>query len=159
MSETVNTSSTISQNTTEQILQHDDSAVLKHVEVYQAIITRMAANSAACKQWCILLVSAMLAFVVEKSRPDLALLSLMPIIAFGFLDIYYLGLEKQFREAFNESMTKLRAECFTVDDLFTIKATGKVPASRHTIMALCSWSTWPVYIGLLLVMLVAAFSV
>ena len=42
-------------------LPHNDEAVLKHMEMYQNIISRMANNSSACKNWCIVLVSAFLA--------------------------------------------------------------------------------------------------
>ena len=43
-------------------LPHNDEAVLKHMEMYQNIISRMANNSSACKNWSIVLVSAFLAF-------------------------------------------------------------------------------------------------
>lgn len=49
-----------------QLLNHDDSAVLKHMDMYQGIISRMASNSSACKKWCIPFVTAVLAYVVTK---------------------------------------------------------------------------------------------
>ena len=53
-----------------ELPDHSDNAVIKTMEMYQAIITRMAANSAACKKWCIPLVTAILVFAVkEKTYP------------------------------------------------------------------------------------------
>lgn len=131
----------------------DNDAVLKHIEMYQGMITRMAQNSSASKHWCIILVSAFLAFVIKDGKADLAWLVAIPILIFWFLDAYYLGLEKQFRDAFNVSMNKLRSNRFTAEDLFQVKTDGTIP--NHILLGFTSWATWPVYLGLLILMTLA----
>lgn len=130
----------------ETFLSHDDSAVLKHIDVYQGLITRIAGNSAACKQWCVVLVSAILAFSVKSNEAIHVILAFLPIAVFGFLDAYYLGLEQKFREQFNLSMDKMRNGKLTLKDLFVIKVDGKVPANFA--QGWKSPATRPVYIGL-----------
>jgi hypothetical protein len=51
----------------------------------------MAANSASCKGWCIAITSAILVLVADKSKPDYALIALIPILLFLALDAYYLA--------------------------------------------------------------------
>lgn len=134
-------------------LEPTNAAVLKHIDMYQGIITRMAGNSSACKNWCIVLVSAFLAFIIKDGKGDYAWLVAIPIIIFWFLDAYYLGLENQFRDAFNVSMNKLRSNRLTLDDLFKVKADGSIPI--HILKGFTSWATWPVYLGLLLLITLA----
>ncbi|MFI3197172.1 MAG: hypothetical protein QX196_02500 [Methylococcaceae bacterium] len=55
-----------SDSKTQEPLNHSDNSVIKTMEMYQAIITRMAGNSAVCKQWCIPLVTAILVFAVKE---------------------------------------------------------------------------------------------
>lgn len=126
-------------------LDHNDSAVLKHIDMYQGIINRMAANSAACKRWSITLVSAILAFVVKENQTQLAILAVLPLMIFWFLDAYYLGLENKFRSFFNASIKKIHQQQFTREDLFVVKADGKIPDGF--LKGFTSWATWPVYLG------------
>ena len=142
-------------STTCQPLKYNDVAVLKHMDMYQNIITRMANNSSACKNWCIVLVSALLAFIIDKGRVDVAWLGAIPISMFYFLDAYYLGLEKQFRDAQKESAYKIRASKFMLKDLFVIKADGTIP--QQMLKGFTSWATWPVYCSLLLLLILAMF--
>lgn len=71
--------------------------VHKHLDILQGIISRMASNSASCKNYCITLVGALLALEQIKKESSLIFLAFIPIIAFAFLDMYYLYLETFFR--------------------------------------------------------------
>ena len=64
----------------DELPSHSDSAVIKTMEMYQAIITRMAGNSAACKQWCIPLVTAILVFAVKEKTYQLIWLTVIPVL-------------------------------------------------------------------------------
>jgi uncharacterized membrane protein len=77
-------------------LEHDDSTVLKHMDMLQTIITRMAANSAACKRWAIVLVAAMLAFAVKGGQYSLLCIALLPVLVFYCLDAYLPNAGKSF---------------------------------------------------------------
>lgn len=135
-----------------QILKPDNEAVLKHIDIYQGIINRMAGNSSACKNWCIVLVSAFLAFAIKDNKLDYIGLVAFPIFIFWFLDTYYLGLERKFIKQLNDGMRKLRNKQFTIDDLFKVKGDKKLPNDMLEIAS--SWSVLPVYGGLFIMMLI-----
>ena len=50
-------------------LNHDSSAVQKHLEIMQGVINRMAENSRSCKIWCVTLVAATLVLVARTGEP------------------------------------------------------------------------------------------
>ncbi|EIJ35945.1 hypothetical protein [Thiothrix nivea] len=135
------------------LLEHNDSAVIKHMEMYQGIITRMAGNSAACKQWGLPLVTAFLAYVVKEQTAPLVWLAVFAVFIFYALDAYYLMLENRFREAFNASAKKIADGEFARSDLFVLKPQGSV--ARFLLKAFTSPATWPVYMGMLLLLVVA----
>ncbi len=85
----------------------DSAAVQAHLNIAQSVIQRMAANSAACKTWCITLVSAILVIVADKGKPHYALIGVIPTILFLVLDSYYLALEKMLRHSYNNFIEKL----------------------------------------------------
>jgi hypothetical protein len=74
----------------------------KHLEFLQAAITRMAGNSFQMKAWSVAVASATVAFAAAKdSNPRVAVLGVVPIIAFWALDAYYLALERLFRAKYD----------------------------------------------------------
>ncbi|MGN2393596.1 hypothetical protein ACTFO6_19145, partial [Pelomicrobium sp. G1] len=73
-----------------------------HPSIAQAVIQRMASNSASCKAWCITLVAAILVIVADKGKPKYALIAVIPTVLFLVLDAYYLALERCFRVSYNE---------------------------------------------------------
>jgi len=59
----------------------------KHLEFIQSIIARLAGNSFQMKGWNVALATAAIGFAVAKdSRPTLAVLAVVPALAFWFLD-------------------------------------------------------------------------
>ena len=56
-----------------KILSLDETSpsVQAHLGIIQGVIQRMATNSAACKTWCITIVSAILVVVADKQNPNL----------------------------------------------------------------------------------------
>jgi hypothetical protein len=71
---------------------------IKHMEMIQAVVARLAGNSFLLKGWALTLVVAILGFAVNKNSPGLTLVALLPIIVFWSLDSYYLHTEWLFRE-------------------------------------------------------------
>ena len=128
-------------------LPHNDSAVIATMEMYQDIITRMANNSAACKKWGLPLITAILAFVVKDQHYELVWLAVLAILIFYCLDAYYLMLENRFRVGFNLAAEKIAGGTFDKADLFQLKPAGSV--RRFLLKAFTSPATWPVYLGLL----------
>lgn len=128
-------------------LQPDAPAVMKHVDMYQGIINRMAGNSSECKKWALGLVSAIMVLVAEKGIIDAAALAAIPILLFWFLDAYYLGLERQFIAANKIFLDDLHEGRLTSDRLYRVKADRLLPSGFGS--ALVSWAVWPFYLGML----------
>lgn len=128
-------------------------SVQTHLGILQGVIERMAANSTSSKTWCITIVSAILVVVADKAKPSYALLALLPIILFAALDAYYLGMEKGFRNAYNQFVRKLHKGVITADDLFSVQPVGA--PSKLQFEAFKSFSVWGFYLVLALLILVA----
>lgn len=87
----------------------ESASVLSHLTIIQGVIQRMAANSSACKAWCVTLVAAVLVIVADKGKPDYAWIALLPTFIFCMLDGYYLAMEKAFRDTYNDFVKKVHA--------------------------------------------------
>lgn len=71
---------------------------LKHLEMIQTVISRMANNSFLIKGWSLTLIAAILAITVKDRVFAMATVAFIPIIAFWLLDAFFLGQERLFRE-------------------------------------------------------------
>jgi len=136
-------------------INHESTSVQNYLMILQGVISRMANNSAACKTWCIALISALLVVTAEKQKSEYLLVAAVPVVLFGLLDSYYLGLERRFRDVYNGFIAKLHTDSVGSKDLFvvTLKGTGWDTA-KSTLKAVASVSIWPFY-GLLLAVLAA----
>lgn len=74
---------------------------LKHLEFIQNVINRMANNSFIIKGWCVTIISALFALSEKENSQSFAVISLLPIMAFGILDAYFLKLEREYRRLYN----------------------------------------------------------
>jgi len=132
----------------------ESSSVGSYLGILQDVIGRMASNSSACKAWCVTLVSAVVVVVADKGKPRLVWIAVIPVFLFLFLDAYYLSLEKQFRETYNDFIRKVHFGSATVEDVFYVAPReGVTRASSPLAKAMGSTSIWPFY-SLLVVMLV-----
>ena len=52
----------------EEISLYESPAVIKHIELLQDIISRMANNSAACKTWALTIITALIAISTVMQR-------------------------------------------------------------------------------------------
>ena len=91
---------------------------IHHLEMIEQIIDRMAQNSFRLKGWAVTLITLVGAFAYQC--PDkwytFIALGLMPLIAFWFLDSYYLQLERQYRVLYNSVTLKNDSEIdFSMD--------------------------------------------
>lgn len=133
----------------------DSPSVQSYLTILQSVISRMASNSAACKTWCVTLVSAVVVIIADKGKPNYVWISAIPIVLFLLLDSYYLSLERQFRDVYNDFIRKLHFGDATVDDVFYVAPrTGALATSLHIIEASGSFSVWLFYALLALMLLV-----
>ena len=105
-------------------LNHESSAVQKHLEIMQGVISRMAENSRSCKVWCVTLVAAVLVLVARTGEPRHALIALAPTLLFLFLDSYYLALERAFIKSQNTFVAKLHEDDLKRSDIFKVAPIG-----------------------------------
>jgi hypothetical protein len=140
-----------------RILDETSVSVQTHLGILQGVIERMAANSTSAKAWCITIVSAILVVVADKGKPDLVYLAVIPTVLFLSLDLYYLGLEKGFRNAYGAFVTRLHAGTLTPDDLFSVSPVGG--QSRLQLESFKSFSVWGFYFVLVVMIVVARYVV
>jgi hypothetical protein len=120
----------------------DSSGVIAHLNMLQAVIARLAGNSAQCKTWCVAIVSALFGLAGATKSGRIAAAAIIPIIAFGFVDAAYLANEKAYRDLYNRIVAKIRGGNYGLADFGVLSAPADV---GHYIWALSSWSVWPVY--------------
>lgn len=74
---------------------------VKHLEMLQALITRMGGYGASFRSYCITVTTAVIGFAFTLHRPPVVALALLPVVAFGVADAQYLRVERRFRDVFN----------------------------------------------------------
>jgi len=78
------------------------------------------------------------------------------LFLFFCLDCYYLGIERRFRADYKALAEKLRSEGLEPAELFEIKARKAKDQFVATLGAMLSFSTWPIY-GMLGLLLLAVY--
>lgn len=99
---------------------------IKHLEMIQAVIQRMANNSFQLKGWAVTLVGIIGALSTSQDNKRFFVLAFVPIIAFWGLDSFYLQLERKFTVLYKNVVTKnndnidfsmdIREETLVMDD-------------------------------------------
>ena len=74
----------------------------KHLELIQAVITRLAGNSFAIKAWAVSLITVLAALAAKDGDLRLAVPRLVPALCFWALDAYYLRQERLFRKLYEK---------------------------------------------------------
>ena len=124
---------------------------IKHLEMLQSLIARMAGYGASFKSYCITVTTAVIGFAFTLHRPGVAALALLPVVAFGVADAQYLRVERRFRAVFN----LVRAESWDAMPSFDINLESAPKQSFWS--AITSWSiVWfyaPLAVGVLLAVL------
>jgi len=137
-----------------KVVDLNSPAVQSYLTILQGVIGRMASNSASAKAWCIALVSAIIVVVADKCEPRYVWIALVPVGLFFFLDAYYLGLERQFRDRYNDFIKKLHDGTAQVEDVFLVTPGGGLTGSPKAALTACgSVSVWPFYLLLALMLL------
>jgi hypothetical protein len=75
----------------------------KHLDMLQAVVTRLAGNSFTIKSWAITLISLLGGLAAKEANPWFAFLLLIPAGCFWGLDGYYLYQERLFRKLFQQA--------------------------------------------------------
>lgn len=115
---------------------------LSHLQMLQAVITRMAGNSFLLKGWSVTLVSALFALAAAKANIYFIYLAYFPVVSFWILDGYFLRQERLFRALYDR--VRLLADTEPVD--FTMN-TGPVAATVPSWSATCLSVTLRLFYG------------
>ena len=82
--------------------------VIKHLEITQGVINRLANNSFLIKNWSMAILAAAMLFLVRVESVNSVYLTLsftIPVISFWILDGYFLWQERLFRGIYNDIRT------------------------------------------------------
>jgi hypothetical protein len=121
---------------------------VKHLEMLQTVISRVAGQGATLKNYCLTLTTALCGAGITLQRPGVALLSLLPITIFALLDAQYLRLERRFRGLFDT----VRTADWGISPTFEISS-ASAPSSSYW-AALFSWSIAVFYVPLAVAVLI-----
>jgi hypothetical protein len=125
-----------------------DASRLKHLEMLQQVIARMANNSFLVKGWSITLISALLAFATKDKMAAMAWIAFLPLISFWLLDGFFLYQERLFRALYiNNSKPPLNFPSDLSFDTSKIEGVSWVDAIFSTSLI--------IFHGLLAVMILA----
>jgi hypothetical protein len=137
----------------------ESTAVQSYLNILQGVISRMAANSGNCKTWCITLASALLVLIADKGKVNFTWIALIPVLLFAFLDAYYLGQERAFRETYNDFVNRMHSTDMeivaTTADLFQVKPRKGFNVVKYTFGSMTSFAIYPFYSGLLAMIFLA----
>ena len=78
---------------------------IKHMEMIQNIINRMASNSFLVKGWCVTLVSAVFVLSAKDANTMFIAIAFFPVLMFWILDAYFLRQERLFRKLYDKVRT------------------------------------------------------
>ena len=78
-----------------------DGRKLKHLEMIQGVINRLAANSFMLKGWSVFLISALFVLAAREAHPAFALFIYMPVFIFWLLDGFFLWQERLYRKLYD----------------------------------------------------------
>lgn len=82
---------------------------MRHLEMIQGIINRMASNSFSLKGWAVTLVAAIFAIASQDAEKIFFLIVYIPVIVFWGLDSYYLMQERLYRSLYSK-VTRIKEE-------------------------------------------------
>ena len=137
-------------------LERNEVSVQTYLNILQGIKNRLAGNSLSCKTWCVTIVAAVLVLALDKSKPETMLVALVPIGFLLLLDAYYLSLERDFRDIYNNFVADLSTGAAKESSVFVIAPDSGLWHRTKAVLGSCfSLSAAPFY-GMLGVAVVVA---
>ena len=93
----------------------NEETTMRHLELVQSVVSRMATNSFLLKGWSVTLAAGLFALAAKDSRAEFLIVAYLPTVAFWALDAYYLRQERLFRCIYNAVRKGEKVEPFTLD--------------------------------------------
>lgn len=83
---------------------------IKHLEMIESIIERLGNNSFQLKGWAVALVAIVGTLSAQGSDKRFFLLAFLPLLAFWWLDAFYLQLERKYKTLYKTVLHKKESE-------------------------------------------------
>jgi len=123
-------------------------AKLKHLEMIQAIIARMAGNSFLLRGWSVTLAAGLFALAAKDANGRMVAIAYFPVLVFWLLDGFFLAQERRYRALYDKVRKLAPNEVdFSMD-------TRELSAGRNTWLAALLSVTELLFYGSVLVALV-----
>ena len=119
---------------------------MKHLEMIEGIIERMGNNSFQLKGWAVTLVALVGGFASQGSDKRFFLIAFIPLIAFWFLDAFYLQMERKYKILYKNVATKDEAQIDFNMDTKNIVCNGSEASRICYCKCLFSKTEWPFYL-------------
>ena len=133
---------------------------IKQSEMLQSAIARMANNSLEIKKVGLTVWAAIVGFGFTTTNRYLFLLGFVAFALFGVLDLYYLYLERKFRDNFNRLTRMISGYSTSEDDAWSetvkgnfLKPDGSTKFLGQLPITLKSWANLPYLITFLITIL------
>ena len=132
-----------------------DEAKIRHLEMIQGVVTRMASNSFALKALAVTLTAGVLAFTGATKSPSayIVLAALAPALLFWGLDAQYLRLESLYRRLYDAVR---RDKVDAAAGPFSMDFRPHSSAEKSLFSIAISWSVSGFYLPIIIVLVVLA---
>lgn len=130
---------------------------IKHLEMIEALIERMASNSFHLKGWAITLVAAIFVLSSKDANKWYMLIAYVPLVAFWLLDSFYLQLERKYKALYEEVRLKGEGEIdFNMNTSTVVTTVGN---SKRINYCNCLFSTteWLFYVPTVIAITIVIF--
>lgn len=88
---------------------------IRYLEAIQRVIDRLSNTSFILKGWAVSLVAGLMALAASGTNQGYVLVAYIPTVVFWLLDAYFLMMERQYRNIFEENMDlSQEVKCFTL---------------------------------------------
>jgi hypothetical protein len=132
-----------------------DSGRLKHLELIQQVITRMATNSFLVKGWSVTLLSAIFAIAASKDGlHQIVWVGFVPLVMFWMLDGFFLRQERLYRKLWD----RVRAQAQEMPTDFSMD-TSAVAADVQSWLQVSLSQTLGLFHGALAIVLIVVLIV
>lgn len=130
---------------------------LKHLDMIEAIIERMAKNCFQLKGWTMTLVTIVGALSSQNADKRFIALAFIPILGFWILDSFYLQQERKYKLLYKNVASKSEADIdFNLDSNL---ATGSATEMEHICFFKCFFSVTEVWFYPLLAMTIIILAI
>lgn len=121
----------------------------EHLQLIQSIINRMASNSFLLKGWCMTLLTALMAWGIDKNA-NIWIASILPLLGFWYLDAFFLKTERAYRSLYNKAILKDETiPLFSLNPMYS--------GEQHTIWQSFFSQTLSVFYGGLIVLIIIVY--